>query len=118
LADLYAAADPALKAFLDPVILRRPRVTHSEELSPIDAARDVVARLWIDALRAERTAIGDDPPDDASRLRRLILTRHIKVLQQATIEADRLSSLYLKKSVTSWELREPVIREEQTRLGG
>ncbi len=116
LADLYAAADPALKAFLDPVILRRPRVNHSDELSPIDAARDVVARLWIDALRAERTAIGDDPPDEASRLRRLILTRHIKVLQQATIEAERLSSLYLKKSVTSWELREPVIREEQTRM--
>jgi DNA primase len=118
LADLYAAADPALKIFLDPVILRRPRVNHSEELFPLDAARDVVARLWIDALRAERTAIGDDPPDDASRLRRLTLTRHIKVLQQATIEAERLSSLYLKKSVTSWELREPVIREEQARLTG
>ncbi|MBM4165060.1 MAG: DNA primase [Lentisphaerae bacterium] len=118
LADLYAAADPALKAFLDPVILRLPRVNHSEELSPLDAARDIVTRLWIDALRAERTAIGDDPADDASRLRRLILTRHIKILQQATIEADRLSSLYLKKSVTSWELREPVIREEQSRLAG
>jgi len=116
LSDFYAAASAELKAFLDPVIVRSPRIAHSEELNPLDAARDVVARLWMDALRAERAAIGDDPADDALRLRRLVLTRHIKALQQAPVEADRLSSLYLRKTVTSWELREPVIREERARM--
>ena len=116
LADLYANAAPDLKAFLDPVIIGHSRVTHSDDLSPLDAARDVVARFWIDSLRAERAAIGDDPPDDAHRLRRLVLTHHIKTLQQATLEADRLTALYLRKNVSSWELREPIIRESQARL--
>ncbi len=117
LAELYASASPGLRAFLDPVIIGLPRVDHSEDVSPLDLARDLVARLWIDALRAERTTVERDA-SEAAALRRLVLTRHIKILQQAPQEADRLSALDRTKTVSSWELRARVIRDELEREGG
>ena len=44
--------------------------------------------------------------------RRLDLTRHIKLLQQAPQEAERRSAAHPKEPVTAWSLREPVLREE------
>lgn len=115
LADLYATANAELRAFLDPVIVHRPRVVPSEDVAPLDAACDLVACLWVEALRTERAAIERQTSADA-RMRRLVLTQRIKTLQQATQEAERLTAAGMRQSVSSWSLREPVIREELARL--
>ncbi len=114
LGELYAHADAELRAFLDPVIVHYRPLTHGDDVSPLDAAREIVARFWIDMLRAERDGVGREGSETAAR-RRLDLTRRIKLLQQAPQEAERRSAAHPKEPVTAWSLREPVLREELAR---
>lgn len=114
LADLYAKADAELRAFLDPMIVHYRPLTHADEISPLDVARDLVARLWIDIMRAERATIAHEAAEESAH-RRFVLTHRIKLLQQAPQEAERLSAAHPSKAVLSWSLREPVLREELAR---
>jgi DNA primase len=100
LAQLAMADDPAFRAFFDQLVRMHSRVETSRDLKPLDAARDLVVRLWIDALRLERDAV---PAEGASTTesRRLEIACQIRRLQGAP----------------AWPARETIIRAELARLG-
>lgn len=92
LAGLAAIESTAFRAFFNQLICMHPRVDRGE-LKPLDAARDLVTRLWIDALRMERRT--------AAESRRLEIACLIRRLQ----------------GTTTWPAREPIIRAELARIG-
>ena len=109
LTELYSNADKSLQAFLNPIIARHRPLTEHDELSPLDAARDMVTRLWIDHLQRKRAALSDTDP-----IQRLTITREIKSLQEAPSEADRRSRENPLEPVTAWDLRQPLIQAALT----
>jgi DNA primase len=100
LAELAADPDPAFRTFFDRLVCMHSRVETSRDLKPLDAARDLVVRLWVDALKLERgTTVTDG--DRAGESRRLEIACLVRRLQGAP----------------AWPARETLIRAELARTG-
>jgi hypothetical protein len=64
---------------LERISTHEAKALFSKEISPVESAGDLIARVWIDHLKAERSAL--DISDDDGARRRLELSSVIKALE-------------------------------------
>jgi DNA primase len=77
---LASEGPPDVRRWIAQLARRDVPLFHAQNLTPSDAAADMVARLWIEHLRRERQALDNDDAEQAAR--RCALTRLIKALEQ------------------------------------
>ncbi|NLF21561.1 MAG: DNA primase, partial [Lentisphaerae bacterium] len=94
---LATEGPPATRAWIERLARRESPMLHTQEISPCQAAEDMLARIWIETLKRERQQL--DSADEAQAGRRYALTRLIKALEQ----------------VAPWEARTALLTAELAR---
>ncbi len=89
LSDLASTGDAATKGLMSRLVLGDSRMLSSRDLTPLQAAEDLVARLWIDALKVLRAKLNDQ--DATQGQWRFRLTSMIKKLEQQTPWSERVA---------------------------
>lgn len=79
IAVLSEHGDGMVRAMLERISTHEAKALFSKEISPVESAGDLIARVWIDHLKAERSAL--DISDDDGARRRLELSSVIKALE-------------------------------------
>jgi hypothetical protein len=98
IADLSENGEPAMKALLERLSTQEAKALSSRELTPIDAANDLIVRIWIDYFRKLRDEL--NPADSDQLRRRFELSATIKALE----------------STRDWNARANIIYPEYERL--
>ena len=79
IASLSENGDEAVRTMLESISTHEAKALFSKEISPVDSAGDLIARVWIGHLKNVRAAL--DISDEAVARRRLELTSLIKALE-------------------------------------
>jgi DNA primase len=90
IADLTENGEPAMKALLERLSTQEAKALSSRELTPVDAANDLITRVWIDYLRKQRDGLDLAKPDECKR--RFELSATIKALE-STHDWDRRANI-------------------------
>ena len=96
--DLSENGEPAMKSLLERLSTQEAKALSSRELTPVDAANDLIARIWIDYFKKARDGLDLAKPDECRR--RFELSATIKALE----------------STHDWNVRANVIYPEYERL--
>ena len=90
IADLTENGEPAMKALLERLSTQEAKALSSRELTPVDAANDLITRVWIDYLKKQRDGLDLAKPDECRR--RFELSATIKALE-STHDWDRRANI-------------------------
>ena len=92
IADLSENGDPAMKALLERLSTQEAKALSSRELTPVDAANDLIVRIWVDYFKKLRDEL--DPADPDQLRRRFELSATIKALGAARDWNTRATIIY------------------------
>ena len=70
---LATEGPPATRAWIERLARRESPMLHTQEISPCQAAEDMLARIWIETLKRERQQL--DSADEAQAGRRALPPR-------------------------------------------
>ena len=90
IADLTENGEPAMQALLERLSTQEAKALSSRELTPVDAANDLITRVWIDYLKKQRDGLDLAKPDECKR--RFELSATIKALE-STHDWDRRANI-------------------------
>lgn len=88
---LATEGNPVTRTWIERLARRESPLLHAQEMTPCQAAEDIIARIWIDHLKRERQAL--DSGDEAQSTRRYALTRAIQRLSLNAPWASRSTLL-------------------------
>ncbi len=90
IADLTDNGEPAMKALIERLSTQEAKALSSRELTPVDAANDLITRVWIDYFKKQRDALDLAKPEECKR--RFELSAIIKTLE-STHDWDRRANI-------------------------
>ncbi len=90
IADLTDNGEPAMKALIERLSTQEAKALSSRELTPVDAANDLITRVWIDYFKKQRDGLDLAKPDECKR--RFELSATIKSLE-STHDWDRRANI-------------------------
>ncbi len=92
IADLTDNGEPAMKALIERLSTQEAKALSSHELTPVDAANDLITRIWIDYLKKQRDGLDLAKPEECKR--RFELSATIKALESAHDWDRRANIIY------------------------
>ncbi|MBQ6247299.1 MAG: DNA primase, partial [Kiritimatiellae bacterium] len=90
IADLTDNGEPAMKALIERLSTQEAKALSSRELTPVDAANDLITRVWIDYFKKQRDGLDLAKPEECKR--RFELSATIKALE-STHDWDRRANI-------------------------
>ena len=92
IADLTDNGEPAMKALIERLSTQEAKALSSRELTPVDAANDLITRVWIDYFKKQRDGLDLSKPDECKR--RFELAATIKALESSHDWDRRAAAIY------------------------
>lgn len=92
IAVLSENGEQPVKALLEKLSTREAKALHSHEVTPIEAACDLIARAWADYMKRKRASLNISNPEECRR--RLELSAAIKKIESTKNWAERANAIY------------------------